>query len=154
MGADISTKLENHIEEYARLAQHELAGVMEKIASDARTVAYASLGTSGGADDSIHRGINALPVTHLGGLWEAGVEAKDWKSNFFEKGTHAHSIEPKSRRVYSLTKTGRRRRRRVASDHNTIVSGVHAYHYLEKGIRTASASLRQLVASRFARIHV
>lgn len=154
MGADISTKLENHIEEYARLAQHELEGVMEKIASDAKAVAYASLGTSGGADDSIHRGISELPVTHLGGLWETGVEARDWKSNFFEKGTHAHSIESKARRVYSLTKTGRRRRRRHRSDANTIVSGVHAYHYLQKGILTASRSLRMLVASRFSRIHV
>lgn len=154
MGAEISTKLENHIEEYARLAQHELEGVMERIAEDAKTIAYAALGTSGGADDSIHRGIDKLAVTHLGGVWETGVQARDWKSNFFEKGTHAHSIESKARRVYSLTKTGRRRRRRVASDHNTIVSGVHAYHYLQKGIYGASRSLRMLVASRFARIRV
>jgi len=154
VGVDISTKLDNHIEEYARLAQEELRGVMEKIAEDAKKMAYASLGTSGGSDDSIHRGIDKLPVTHVGGLWETGVEARDWKSNFFEKGTHAHSIESKARRVYSLTKTGRRRRRRVRSDANTIVSGVHAYHYLQKGISSASKSLRQLISSRFARIHV
>lgn len=154
MGVDISTNLENHIEEYARLAQHELEGVMERIAADAQKAAYAALGTSGGSDDSIHRGIKALPVTHLGGLWETGVEAKDWKSNFFERGTHAHSIESKARRVYSLTKTGRKRRRRVRSDANTIVSGVHAYHYLRIGITSASRSLRLLVSSRFARIHV
>lgn len=154
MGVDISTRLENHIDEYARRAQDELRGVMDDVAGEAKKAAYAALGTSGGADDSIHRGISKVPVTHLGGVWESGVQAKDWKSNFFEKGTHAHSIEPKARRVYSLTKSGRKRRRRVRSDHNTIVSGVHGYHYLRVGITTASASLRLLISSRFARIHV
>lgn len=154
MGADISTRLENHIDEYARRAQDELSNVMEQVAADAKKAAYHALGTSGGADDSIHRGIDRLPVTHIGGVWETGVQARDWKSNFFEKGTHAHSIESKARRVYSLTKTGRRRRRRVRSDSNTIVSGVHGYHYLRVGITTATASLRLLISSRFARIHV
>lgn len=153
MSVSIDTKLENHIETYARLAEAEIRGVMDKIADDATTVAKATLGTSGHSDDSIHRGIHALPVVHAGGVWETGVAAGDWKSNFFEKGTHAHSIEPKARRVYSLTKTGRRRRRRLRGD-NTFVSGVEAYHYLRKGIIVSSASLRALVSSRFSRIRV
>ena len=153
MSASIDTKLENHIETYARLADAELRGVMETIAERATTVAKATLGTSGHADDSIHRGIHPLPVVHAGGVWETGVAAGDWKSNFFEKGTHAHSIEPKARRVYSLTKTGRKRRKRLKGD-NTFVSGVEAYHYLRRGITVSSATLRALVGSRFSRIRV
>lgn len=153
MGVQIDTKLENHIDLYADRAQAEVRGVMEKIASDAATVARATLGTSGHGDDSIHRGIHALPVIHEGTMWQTGVTATDWKSNFFEKGTHAHSVESKARRVFSLTKTGRKRRRRLRGD-GGFVSGVASYHYLRKGITVSSASLRMLVASRFARIRV
>lgn len=154
MSASIDTKLENHIETYARLAEAELRGALEAIASDATGIAKATLGTSNHGDDSIHRRIHPLRVTHGGGLWETGVGADDWKSNFFEKGTHAHSTAPKARGVYSLTAKGSKRRRRGEKDEYPFVSGVTAYHYLRKGITEASATLRAQVMARFARIRV
>ena len=155
MGGESSTRLENHIETYARMAEHEIKGALERVAKDAADVAKATLGTSGHGDDSIHRGIKPLPVEHLGGVWQTGVGAGDWKSNFFEKGTHAHSVASKSRRVYQLTKKGNRRRRRVAAvGGGPYVSGVEAYHYLRKGITVSSASLRAVIGAAFARIKV
>lgn len=154
MGGDISTRLENHIETYAKMAEHEIRGALDTVAENAAVVAKATLGTSHHGDDSIHRGIHPLPVVRLGGIWQTGVGAGDWKSNFFEKGTHAHSIAPKARRVYQLTKAGNKRRRRVRAEGGPYVSGVEAYHYLRKGITVSSASLRAVIGARFARIRV